>query len=50
MKTDDLITMLGTNVERVDHRQVARTVGMAVAIGMVAAIGLTLFAWGFAPT
>jgi hypothetical protein len=46
MKTDDLITMLGTNVERVDHRQVARTVAIAVAIGLSAALGLTLFTWG----
>jgi hypothetical protein len=46
MKTDDLIIMLGTNVERVDHRQVTRTLGIAVAIGVAAALGATLITWG----
>jgi hypothetical protein len=39
MKTDDLIAMLSTNVERVDTRQVSRKIGMAVATGAVAAFG-----------
>jgi hypothetical protein len=38
MKTNDLIAMLSTNVERVDTRQVPRRIGMAVAAGAVAAI------------
>jgi len=38
MKTDDLIAMLSTNVERVDTRQVSRKIGMAVAAGAAAAI------------
>src|SRR6267154_5374834 len=46
MKTDDLIAMLGTNVERVDHRQAPRTVGVAIAFGVAAALGSTLFVWG----
>jgi hypothetical protein len=46
MKTDDLIAMLGTNVERVNRRQVPRTVGIAIAVGAVAALGSTLMMWG----
>ncbi len=34
MKTDDLIDMLSTNVEPVDHRQIVRNIGMAVAAGL----------------
>lgn len=46
MKTDDLITMLSTNVEPANHRQVAHTIrnalavaGAAVAVAVVAALG-----------
>jgi hypothetical protein len=46
MKTDDLIAMLGTNVERVDHRQVTRTVRFAIAIGVAAALGSALLVLG----
>lgn len=46
MKTDDLITMLSTNVERVDTRQVARKIGMAVAAGAAAAIAAVLIVQG----
>jgi hypothetical protein len=46
MRTDELIAMLGTNVERVDYRQVARTVGVAIAFGIAAALGSTLFMLG----
>lgn len=46
MKTDDLIAMLGTNVERVDHREVARTVRVALAVAIAAALGSTLFLLG----
>jgi hypothetical protein len=46
MKTDDLIAMLGTNVEPVDPRQVARTVSVALAVGGAAALVAMLFALG----
>jgi hypothetical protein len=46
MKTDDLIAMLSTNVERVDHRQVARTVRAAVAVGAAAALAAMLLTLG----
>ena len=47
MKTDDLITMLSTNVEPADHRQVVQTIrnalaiaGIAVAVAVVVALGI----------
>jgi hypothetical protein len=46
MKTDDFIAMLGTNVEPVDHRQVKRTVGMAVTAGTTVALGVMLLLCG----
>jgi hypothetical protein len=46
MKTDDLVSMLSTNVEPVDRKLVARTVGIAVAAGSVVAIGLMLGGFG----
>jgi hypothetical protein len=46
MKTDDLIAMLGTNVEPVDHRQVKRTVGVAVMLGAAVALGPMLLLFG----
>jgi hypothetical protein len=46
MKTDDLISMLGTNVEPVDHREVARTVHVAIGIGVAATLGFTLLMLG----
>jgi hypothetical protein len=46
MKTDDLITMLSTNVERVDTRQVSRTIGVAIAAGAGAAIVAVLVVLG----
>ncbi len=46
MKTDDLISMLSTNVERVDHRQVVRMLGMAVLVGGAAALAAVLLALG----
>jgi hypothetical protein len=43
MKTDDLISILSTNVEPVDHRKTARNIGIAVAAGAaVAAIAVLL--------
>lgn len=49
MKTDDLIAMLGTNVEPVDRRQVARTFRIAISLGALAAIGVVLVALGVRP-
>ena len=46
MKTDDLIEMLTTNLEPVDHRQVMRTVGMAVMAGTAVALGVMLLLFG----
>ena len=38
MKTEDLISMLSTNVEVVDHRRVGRNIGMAVVAGAAVAV------------
>ena len=46
MRTDELVAMLGTNVERVDRRQVKRTIGVAIALAIVAALGSSVFVLG----
>jgi hypothetical protein len=46
MKTDDLIAMLGTNVERVDHRQVTRMLGLTVVVAVAIAVGTSLLILG----
>ena len=46
MKTDELIAMLGTNVERVDHRQVTRLLGLTVVVAVAIAVGTTLLMLG----
>jgi hypothetical protein len=46
MKTEDLITMLATNVEPVNHRQLKRTVGVAVMLGAAVALGAMLLLFG----
>ena len=46
MKTDDLIAMLGTNVEPVDRKYVLRVVGAAVAVGTLVAATAILLAFG----
>src|SRR5262249_51649396 len=46
MKTDDLIAMLGTNVEPVGHRQVSRTGRIGMGIGVAAALGFALLMLG----
>src|SRR5258707_683705 len=46
MKTDDLISMLSTNVERVDRGQVVRNVSFAILVGTAAALVAMLFAHG----
>lgn len=46
MKTDDLISMLSTNVEPVDHRQIVRNIGMAVVASAAAAVAVVFFVLG----
>ena len=46
MKTDDLIDILSTNVEPVDHRQIVRNIGMAVAAAAAVAVGIVFFVLG----
>ena len=46
MKTEDLISMLSTNVEVVDHRRVGRNIGMAVVAGAAVAMATVLFVLG----
>lgn len=46
MKTDDLIAMLSTNLEPVDHRQIVRNIGMAVVAGAVVAVATVFFVLG----
>ena len=41
MKTDELITTLSAGVEPVNRRWVSRSVGIALVVGMAAAIGVT---------
>ena len=47
MRTDDLIAMLGTNVEPVDRKYVLRAIGMATGAGALVAMAATLLAFGF---
>lgn len=46
MRTEDLITMLSTNVEPVDHRRVGRNVGIAVLAGAAACVATVYFVFG----
>jgi hypothetical protein len=46
MKTEDLISMLSTNVEVVDHRRVGRNIAMAVATGAAVAVATVFFVLG----
>jgi len=46
VKTDDLITVLSTNVEPVDRRQVVRELAAAVAIGTMVAVATILIFHG----
>jgi hypothetical protein len=46
MRTEDLISMLSTNVEPVDHRQIVRYVCLAVMAGAAAAVGTVYFVFG----
>ena len=46
MKTDDLISILSTNVEPVDHRTIVRNIGMAVVAGAAVAVATVFFVLG----
>ena len=46
MKTEDLISMLSTHVEVVDHRRVGRNIAMAVAAGAAVAVATVFFVLG----
>jgi hypothetical protein len=46
MKTEDLISMLSTNVEVVDHRRVGRNIGMAVVAGAAVAVAMVFIVLG----
>lgn len=46
MKTDDLIEILSTNVEPVDHRRVVRNIVLALGASVAAAVTLTLSVLG----
>jgi len=46
MKTDDLIDMLSTNVEPVDHRQIVRSIGIAVAASAAMAVAIVFLVLG----
>ena len=49
MKTDELIDMLGTNIEPVDRHHLARRLGFALAAGGVGALAAALLALGIRP-
>jgi hypothetical protein len=46
MKTEDLISMLSTNVEPVDHRRVVRNLCLALIAGAAAATGTVYLVFG----
>lgn len=46
MKTDDLIKILGTQVEPVDPRGIVRTIAFAVGVGAVVALAFMLLLFG----
>jgi hypothetical protein len=49
MKTDELVALLSTNPEPVDRRSVARTLYVAVAVGSIVSLGLSLAGLGIRP-
>ena len=49
MKTDELVALLSTNPEPVDRRSVARTLYVAVAVGSIVSLGLSLTGLGVRP-
>ena len=46
MRTDDLIELLSTNVEPVDHRPTVRNIRMAIVAGILAALTIVLSVLG----
>ena len=46
MRTDELIELLSTNVEPVDHRQTARSIHIAIAASIVVALGVVFITLG----
>jgi hypothetical protein len=46
MRTEDLISMLSTNVEPIDHRRIVRNVWLAVMVGAAAAVGTVYLVFG----
>jgi hypothetical protein len=46
MKTDDLISILSTNVEPVDHRRIVQNIGMAIVAGAATAVATAFFVLG----
>lgn len=46
MKTEDLVTVLSTRIEPVNHRIVGWTIGVALATAAVVALGLMFVALG----
>ena len=46
MKTDDLISMLSTNLEPVDHRHIVRNISMVVVVGAALAMASVFFVLG----
>lgn len=46
MKTDDLVALLSTNLEPIDRGSVVRTLCVAVAAGIVVALGISLVGFG----
>ncbi len=46
MRTDELIELLSTNVEPVDHRKPVRSIHFAIAIGVVAVLAIVLLVLG----
>jgi hypothetical protein len=49
MKTDDLVSILSTNVEVVDRRQVLRNFAGAIVVGGVVSLALILLMYGLRP-
>lgn len=49
MRTDELITILSTNVEPVERRQVTHALGLAVLVGAAVALCITLLVLGVRP-
>ncbi len=49
MRTDDLITLLSTNVEPVQGRRVSRAIAVSIAAGAAIAVGAMLVALGVRP-